>query len=52
MGKALHDATLQVILSVYVNEFKLADKRPSLASALQLMRDERLKLDPREPFKE
>ena len=45
-------AQLQVILSVYVDDFKLAGRKESLAKAWQLMRDKGLKLDPPEPFKE
>ena len=45
-------AKLQVILSVYVDDFKLAGRKDSLGKAWQLMRDKGLKLDPPEPFKE
>ena len=44
-------AQLHVILSIYVDDFKLAGRKESLAKALQLMRDKGLKLDPPEPFK-
>ena len=42
---------LQVVLSVYVHDFKLAGKTDSLPKAWQLMRDKCLKLDPPEPLK-
>ena len=45
-------ASLQVVLSVYVDDFKLAGRKASLPEAWQLMRDKGLKLDPPEPFKE
>ena len=44
--------TLQVVLSVYVDDFKLAGLKASLPKAWQLMSDKGLKLDPPEPFKE
>ena len=36
---------LQVVLDVYVDDFKLAGKQKSLPKASQLMRDKGLKLD-------
>ena len=45
-------AALQVILNIYVDDFKLAGRKASLGDAWQLMRDNGLKLDPPEPFKE
>ena len=45
-------AQLHVILSVYVDDFKFAGRKESLAQAWQLMRDNGLKLDLPEPFKE
>ena len=45
-------AKLQLILSVDVDDFKLAGRKDSLGKAWQLMRDKGLKLDPPEPFKE
>ena len=43
---------LQVILSVYVDDFKLAGRKESLAKAWQLILDKGLNFDPPEPFKE
>ena len=41
---------LKLILSVYVDDFKLAGKKDSLANGWKLMRDHGLKLDPPTPF--
>ena len=43
---------LQVILSVCVDDFKLAGRKSYFSKAWQLMRDKGLKLDPPEPSKE
>ena len=49
--RCLHP-TGQAIFSVYVDDFKLAGKQASLALAWQLMRDEGLRLDTLERFKQ
>ena len=43
---------LQVILSVYVDDFKLAGRKEHLSKAWQLMRDRGFKLDPLEPVRD
>ena len=45
----VHD-DLQLILSVYVDDFKLVGVSENLAEGWQLMRDTGLKLDPPEPL--